>query len=285
MKKKYILAVIALFSVSLASQLTVQKVKIIGTTLTKEAVIRNLLPEAVEGYQVDSRNIDALVSKLESKLVRTQYFDKVLVTAMPSQKDPSKINIFIDLTEGITDRYDGGQYYGLYGKLNQNGEGKNIQVKAGINAFSAYFVDNNFSPDHTFVQASAGVDPYFYTNRLREDKIGQVLGVNLFWGKSIASNMQIGLGFEAYNAYLSDWTYQSQYIEPSLRFIYDSRDNSFNPSKGLRVDSKVGYLFGPELYRLSVDSTQFHSFFADQVVAATHISLAAQKGSINNDYF
>ncbi len=280
-----ILLFLACFLLSQVEALTIQKVRIIGSSITQESVIRNMLPELIEGAVIATADIDSLVAKWEARLMRTQYFDKVAIDPIVSQKDPSKVNIIIDLADGFTDRYGGGAIFGIWGHLNEKGEGIDSIYQLGLNAASVAMENHHIGLKHVTEQTSFGISPIPYTTRAYVDKTTLRVGGRESLLVDLASDLQMGVGVEAYDQYGADGAFENNYIEPSIRLVYDARNRIFNPSAGLYWQGDVGYLFGQDILRAKFDLNHYQTLLSPQLVLMTQASLVAQKGSLTNDGF
>lgn len=274
-----------LSSVAWAQEVVINRIKIIGNSYTDEKVIRDYLPELSSGQRIDQSQLEGILRKVEKRLERTQYFYGTTTQIVPTQKDPTKVNIIVEVTEGFLYRFGGGSGFFAMGMANLEGQGRDAGVLIGPQVAYVQWQDTHVDRGHYELSGSVGYSPVLYKDHINTAVQDYKRVASVFLGKNISPEWTVGVNVEGARLFDDRYATRFDYLYPALRSSYLSIDDPFDPAQGARIDVSLGYVTGAQLKRSSLEARYYWECVPDTLVVASRLMVGMQAGSLGQDYF
>ena len=268
----------------------VNKINIIGNTITKEKTIRDNLIIS-EGDQLNSSKIKKSVDSIKSK----QLFGKVDYKIEDSDKKNFKdLNLFVK--EQPTGNISGGIGYGTNGGLlevsiserNFLGQGINLNLTGRFSADvirgEISYVDPNYINSNKELAGSLFSEVDDYKNSgYQNKKVGTRFATKYEIYEDIFFRPNFGLQFDKLEVTGSASSLlrsrQGDFITTSLgyNFLYDQRDSKFNPTSGSLIyfDQNIATFFSDiPTVQSGIGATFYTELFSDKFIGSAKARLA-----------
>ena len=268
----------------------VNKINILGNTITEEKVIRDNLTIS-EGDQLNSSKVKKSIDNIKSK----QLFSKVDYRVEDSDKKNFKdLNLFVK--EQATGSISGGVGYGTNGGLfeaslnekNFLGQGINLnftgRVSSDIIRGEVSYINPNYLNSNKEMAASAFSEVDDYKNSGYQNKrAGTRFATKYEIYEDIFFRPNLGVQFDKLevtdNASSLLRSRQGDFLTTSLgyNFLYDQRDSKFNPTSGsiIYFDQNIATFFSdiPTL-QTGFGVTFYKELFTDKYIGSAKARLA-----------
>lgn len=253
------------------------KITIKGNTSSRDKVIRREFRLA-EGELFDSEKL----KRTKQRIMNTGFFEDVKITTRKGEDD-KLVNVDVDVKEKPTGSISAGVGYSSYEKtlfntsVSQNnflGYGQRVSFEAEFSAIRQNFLWS-FTEPYLFdreIQAgmnvyNRGLDYYNYSSN--------AWGGGLNFGKAYGEYLKTGMGYQFEQMKISHikpedettWFYNrddfTSRVTPYV--MWDSRDDFFNPTRGIRSVARSelagGPLGGLNFYKLTLEGSYYHPLF------------------------
>ncbi|ACL03484.1 outer membrane protein assembly complex, YaeT protein [Desulfatibacillum aliphaticivorans] len=246
------------FNITKGPEVYYEKIIITGNTKTREKVIRRELP-----IQEQALYNGSLMKRGVRNLVRLDFFEDVKVDTVKGS-DENKMILKINVKEKPTGAFMfGGGYsntddaFGMVsiGQKNLFGRGQSLDLKAQMGGSSSKFSMSFTEPWLFDSRLTAGADLYNWTrdyDTYTRDRVGGTLSLGYpIWDytRAYVSYAYDISDINDISIYASDlvWEVEGENVESSVKgtIAYDSRNKSFNATKGSYHKASVQYAGGP----------------------------------------
>ncbi|MEK9627981.1 MAG: outer membrane protein assembly factor BamA [Nitrospinota bacterium] len=260
----------------------VGKINMLGNIKTKDNVIRREF-RLKEGEVFDGSKL----KRSKQRINNLNYFEDVKIDTQRGE-NPDLIDILATVTEKPTGSFTVGAGFSSVENLifttsiaqdNLFGNGHRVNLTASLSSIRADFNLSFTEPRLFDSEISLGIDA-FNTDQdfLSFDSLSTGGGLRL--GKNITEYETVTMGYRYQNVevtgvspndateFLKNETRTTSRVTPT--YIYDSRDNFLNPSKGWRhvVTSDLGGLGGVKFFRSMYEITYYQPLIGKLVGAA-----------------
>ena len=268
----------------------VNKINILGNTITEEKVIRDNLTIS-EGDQLNTSKVKKSVDNVKSK----QLFSKVDYKIEDSDKKNFKdLNLFVkeqptgNISAGIGYGSNGGLFEASINERNFLGQGINLNFTGRLSTETIRgdlsYVDPNYNNSNKELAASLFSEIDDYTNSgYQNKKIGTRLGTKYEIYEDIFFRPNLGVQFDKLevtgNSSSLLRSRQGDFITTSLgyNFLYDQRDSKFNPTSGSLIyfDQNIATFFSDiPTVQTGVGATVYKELFSDKFIGSAKARLA-----------
>ena len=268
----------------------VNKINILGNTITEEKVIRDNLTIS-EGDQLNSSKIKKSIDNIKSK----QLFSKVDYKVEDSDKKNFKdLNLFVkeqatgSISAGVGYGTNGGLFEASVNERNFLGQGINLNFTGRLSSdvirgeFS--YVDPNYKNSNKELAASLFSELDDYQNSGYQNKrAGTKFATKYEIYEDIFFRPNLGVQFDKLevtgNASSLLRSRQGDFLTTSLgyNFLYDQRDSKFSPTSGsiIYFDQNIATFFSdiPTL-QTGVGVTFYKELFTDKYIGSAKARLA-----------
>ena len=268
----------------------VNKINILGNTITEEKVIRDNLTIS-EGDQLNSSKVKKSIDNIKSK----QLFSKVDYKVEDSDKKNFKdLNLFVkeqatgSISAGVGYGTNGGLFEASVNERNFLGQGINLNFTGRLSSdvirgeFS--YVDPNYKNSNKELAASLFSELDDYQNSGYQNKrAGTKFATKYEIYEDIFFRPNLGVQFDKLevtgNASSLLRSRQGDFLTTSLgyNFLYDQRDSKFNPTSGsiIYFDQNIATFFSdiPTL-QTGVGVTFYKELFTDKYIGSAKARLA-----------
>ena len=268
----------------------VNKINILGNTITEEKVIRDNLTIS-EGDQLNSSKVKKSVDNIKSK----QLFSKVDYRVEDSDKKNFKdLNLFVkeqatgSISAGVGYGTNGGLFEASLNEKNFLGQGINLnftgRVSSDIIRGEVSYANPNYlnSNKELAVSAFSEVDDY-KNSGYQNKRAGTRFATKYEIYEDIFFRPNLGVQFDKLevtdNASSLLRSRQGDFLTTSLgyNFLYDQRDSKFNPTSGsiIYFDQNIATFFSdiPTL-QTGVGVTFYKELFTDKYIGSAKARLA-----------
>ena len=268
----------------------VNKINILGNTITEEKVIRDNLTIS-EGDQLNSSKVKKSVDNIKSK----QLFSKVDYKVEDSDKKNFKdLNLFVkeqatgSISAGVGYGTNGGLFEASVNERNFLGQGINLnftgRVSSDIVRGEVSYVNPNYLNSNKELAASIFSEVDDYVNSGYQNKrAGTRFATKYEIYEDIFFRPNLGVQFDKLevtgNASSLLKSRQGDFLTTSLgyNFLYDQRDSKFNPTSGsiIYFDQNIASFFSdiPTL-QTGVGVTFYKELFTDKYIGSAKARLA-----------
>ncbi|MBI5186779.1 MAG: outer membrane protein assembly factor BamA [Nitrospinae bacterium] len=253
------------------------KITIKGNASSRDKVIRREFRLA-EGELFDSEKLQ----RTKQRIMNTGFFEDVKITTKKGDDD-KLVDIDVDVKERPTGSISAGVGYSSYEKtlfnasIAQNnflGYGQRLSFESEFSSIRQNFLLNFTEPYLFDREIQGGVD--LYKRKLDYyNYSSDALGGGLNLGKAYGEYIKTGMGYQFEEMKISkikpenetNWFYNRDDITSRVTpyFMWDSRDDYFNPTKGSRAVTRGelagGPLGGLNFYKLTLEGTYYHPLF------------------------
>ena len=268
----------------------VNKINIIGNTITEEKVIRDNLVIS-EGDQLNSSKVKKSIDNVKSK----QLFSKVDYKIEDSDKKNFKdFSLFVkeqptgSISAGIGYGTNGGLFEASINERNFLGQGINLNFTGRLSSdvirgeFS--FVDPNYKNSNKELAASlfSEVDDY-QNSGYQNKKAGTRIATKYEIYEDIFFRPNLGVQFDKLevtgNTSSLLRSRQGDFITTSLgyNFLYDQRDSKFSPTSGsiIYFDQNIATFFSDiPTIQTGVGATYYKELFSEKFIGSAKARLA-----------
>ena len=268
----------------------VNKINILGNTITEEKVIRDNLTIS-EGDQLNSSKVKKSVDNIKSK----QLFSKVDYKVEDSDKKNFKdLNLFVkeqatgSISAGVGYGTNGGLFEASVNERNFLGQGINLnftgRVSSDIVRGEVSYTNPNYLNSNKELAASVFSEVDDYKNSGYQNKrSGTRFATKYEIYEDIFFRPNLGVQFDKLevtgNASSLLKSRQGDFLTTSLgyNFLYDQRDSKFNPTSGsiIYFDQNIATFFSdiPTL-QTGVGVTFYKELFTDKYIGSAKARLA-----------
>jgi outer membrane protein assembly factor BamA len=286
--KKQCIVRIAIFIVLLSQTMVISettiinKIKVIGNSITSTHVITGFVREFKEGDTVELKQLESITAAIKRRLLMTTWFYSVDVYIVKREQNETTSNVIIEVQEGYLLHFGGGNAYGSFGKENISGQGIFAGIDAGYNKQEVSIL-RPYSPYYYLL--SAGNTPYTYVGPDLMEKAIQSVGWGGEIGKNLPYDMAIGLHCDADKLFSDTYHEVDGFVRESFVVRRDTRDDIFSPNSGSYVACSVGYLSGPELSTASLDARLYYSLLKNTIKWAGQGKFEGVQGDVRDNFF
>lgn len=219
----------------------IDQIRIIAVFPMETQVIQGFLGEIKEGVAFPPEILKKLLTRVEERLLNTNWFDLVAVYLVPLKDHPELAKIIVEVNASFPYRFWGGPVYAGAGWENIRGSGKSIGLELGHKHYYLSYEDYHWGPSGLFCQIGLGSKYSTYTRRNGAKTGAQKKGGSIFFGYKINPDLLAGILTEAVVVSQSGCS-NAGVFQIGGRLLFDERNNAFLPTTGRYCEAYAGYI-------------------------------------------